>query len=119
MDSVYSENEIPIRKVELTAETFALSADKSSVKVHWKLYPENATYRDLKWSITDTTGIAIKSATVTQHGEPDEVIIKTEAGKAPDKMEAAEAQVKMEAVDMLSEGYVTVNAAGDLSLIHI
>lgn len=113
MDSVCSENKIPIRKVELTAETFALSADKSSVKVHWKLYPENATYRDLKWSITDTTGIAIKSATVTQHGEPDEVIIKTEDGKAPDKMEAAEAQVKMEAVDMLSEGYVTVNAAGD------
>ena len=30
MDSVYAENEIPIRKVELTAETFALSADKSS-----------------------------------------------------------------------------------------
>ena len=113
MDSVYSENEIPIRKVELTAETFTLSADKSSVKVHWKLYPENATYRDLKWSITDTTGIAIKSATVTQHGEPDEVIIKTEAGKAPDKMEAAEAQVKMEAVAMPGEGYVTVNAAGD------
>ena len=47
-------SEIPIRKVELTAETFTLSADKSSVKVHWKLYPGNATYRDLKWSITDT-----------------------------------------------------------------
>ena len=106
-------SEIPIRKVELTAETFTLSADKSSVKVHWKLYPENATYRDLKWSITDTTGIAIKSATVIQQGEADEAMIKTGTGKAPDKMEAAEAQVKMEAVDMLSEGYVTVNAAGD------
>ena len=62
-------SEIPIRKVELTAETLNLSADESSVRVHWKLYPENATYRDLKWSITDTTGIAIKSATVTQQGE--------------------------------------------------
>lgn len=79
MDSVYSENEIPIRKVELTAETFTLSADKSSVKVHWKLYPENATYRDLKWSITDTTGIAIKSATVIQHGEPDEGYVTVNA----------------------------------------
>lgn len=62
-------SEIPIRKVELIAETLNLSADKSSVKVRWKIYPENATYMDLKWSITDTTGIAIKSATVTQQGE--------------------------------------------------
>lgn len=66
LDQHCSENaEIPIRKIELHAETLNLSSEKRSVNVFWKIYPENATYKDLIWSITDATGIAVKTASIT------------------------------------------------------
>ncbi len=40
--------DIPVRKIELTADGYAVMA---------KLYPKNATYQDLDWRVTDAGGI--------------------------------------------------------------
>jgi len=40
--------DIPVRKIELTLEGFTVTA---------KTYPENATYNDLVWRLTDVSGI--------------------------------------------------------------
>jgi beta-galactosidase len=44
-----SSEDIPVRKIELTLDGFKASA---------KVYPENATYRDLVWRLTDVSGIS-------------------------------------------------------------
>jgi beta-galactosidase len=42
------DTDVPIRKIELTADGFHISA---------KTYPENATFTDLHWRLTDASGI--------------------------------------------------------------
>jgi len=44
----FDERDIPIRKIELTSDGFTVKA---------KTYPENATYNDLSWRLTDAGGI--------------------------------------------------------------
>jgi len=50
--------EIPIRKIELIAEDGnLLNENLGAVVVKAKIYPENATYRDLQWRVTNEAGI--------------------------------------------------------------
>jgi len=44
----FDQGDIPIRKIELCANGFEISA---------KIFPENATYTDLEWRLTDDAGI--------------------------------------------------------------
>ncbi len=44
----FCEKDIPVRKIELTAIGFTITA---------KLFPEDATYQDLDWRVTDAGGI--------------------------------------------------------------
>ncbi|MCL2052549.1 MAG: DUF4982 domain-containing protein [Lachnospiraceae bacterium] len=46
--AAFDDSEIPIRKILLTLDGFNVSA---------KIYPENATYDDLCWRLTDSAGI--------------------------------------------------------------
>ena len=51
-------DEIPVRKIELiTTEGNVLNENFRKVVVKAKIYPENATYRDLQWRVTDAAGI--------------------------------------------------------------
>ncbi len=66
--------EIPVRKIELVCDgerhmTKAADSDeKPSVTVTAKLYPENATYRDLQWKALTDNGIEVKFVTLKQTG---------------------------------------------------
>jgi len=67
-----SKEEIPIRKIELTAE-----GDRITATIH----PPNATYTDLEWRVTDAAGIDSNIATLTVDGNTA-TITKKGDGKA-------------------------------------
>ncbi len=63
-------DEIPLRKIELTRSTGAvLSPDNNNCILTARLCPENASYRDLLWSVVTNSGIETNIATVTPSGD--------------------------------------------------
>lgn len=71
VEANFDENDIPVRKIELKAHGYTIEAH---------IFPENATYRDLYWRLTDDLGIDSplgrllvaadgKSATVVPKGD--------------------------------------------------
>ena len=48
---------VPVRKLELSAAATTLTPEKSSILLHTRIYPMEATDRKLLWSITDPSGI--------------------------------------------------------------
>jgi beta-galactosidase len=51
-------DEIPVRKIELiSAKGNFLNENLREVVVKARIYPENATYRDLQWRVTNAAGI--------------------------------------------------------------
>ena len=58
-------NEIPIRKIELTPQkSNELNSECFETTVTAKIFPENATYDDLTWRVTNAAGIDSTIATV-------------------------------------------------------
>lgn len=63
------ETEIPVRKLEIIAsEGNQLSSDKRSLPVRVKLHPENATYRDVEWRVTNAAGVDSNVASLEVNG---------------------------------------------------
>jgi len=59
-------DEIPVRKIAIISpDGFELNEKRTSVELHAALYPENTSYFDLEWKITDLFGISSKIATIT------------------------------------------------------
>lgn len=56
----FDDEDIPVRKVELAASGYAVTA---------KILPENATYRDLVWRLTDAGGVDSPLGTLTVAGD--------------------------------------------------
>ncbi|MCC8182337.1 MAG: DUF4982 domain-containing protein [Clostridiales bacterium] len=57
-------DEIPVRKLELTADRTALTPEHPEVEFAVRLRPENASYHDLEWRITDDGGITAANASL-------------------------------------------------------
>lgn len=61
--------EIPVRKIELVSPYGnQLNRSIPSVTIEAKLLPENATYRDIEWRVTDEAGIDSNLATIEANG---------------------------------------------------
>ncbi|WP_410768543.1 glycoside hydrolase family 2 TIM barrel-domain containing protein [Fontibacillus sp. BL9] len=61
--------EIPVRKLELICpQGNWLSIQSRSLPVKVKIHPENATYQDVQWRITNTAGIDANIATLVANG---------------------------------------------------
>lgn len=61
--------EIPLRKIELKRSTGALLTPDSPVsEITAELFPKNASYTDITWSVTTNSGIGSKLAEVTAEG---------------------------------------------------
>ncbi|KUP21250.1 sugar-binding domain-containing protein [Paenibacillus sp. DMB5] len=57
--------EVPVRKLEiLCPEGTVLTPDKSGLPILVKLHPENATYHDVEWRITNAAGVDSNIATL-------------------------------------------------------
>lgn len=67
--------EIPVRNILLTVEgTRRLSPEQQSVRIHAKLLPENATYRELIWKVTNEAGVESNSAVL--EGDNENKVLK-------------------------------------------
>ncbi|WP_342436491.1 glycoside hydrolase family 2 TIM barrel-domain containing protein [Paenibacillus sp. FSL L8-0436] len=61
--------EIPVRKLELICpEGNVLTAEHPALPVRVKLHPENATFQDVEWRITNAGGIDANIATIEADG---------------------------------------------------
>lgn len=64
-----TEDEIPVRKLEIICpEGNQFSKDKRSLPVRVQIHPENATYQDVQWRITNAAGIDANIATLEVNG---------------------------------------------------
>ena len=57
-------SEIPVRKIELTAERRALSADNPEAAITSSVLPSNATYSDIEWKCVLDNGVVTNIAEV-------------------------------------------------------
>lgn len=57
--SVYNEHDIPVRKIELRTGRSTLDNDNPTVLVNARIFPENASYKDIKWKCVLENGVEI------------------------------------------------------------
>lgn len=58
--------EVPVRRIDIAAEgTNRLDAERKEVTLTARLYPENATYQDVLWRVTNNSGVDSNSAKLT------------------------------------------------------
>jgi len=61
--------EVPVRKLEIICpEGNELSQEQPSLKVQVKLHPENATYEEVHWRVTNAAGVDANIATLAANG---------------------------------------------------
>ena len=66
---------VPVRKLELNAPDTTLTQECSSVLLHTRIYPMEATDRKLMWSVTDSTGIPSPIAKLEELADGESVRI--------------------------------------------
>jgi|LSQX01.3.fsa_nt_gb beta-galactosidase len=65
-----SYEEIPLRKIEIISDSGQVFDETmKDMVVHARLYPENASYSQIEWSVTDDAGIASNIAQVEALGQ--------------------------------------------------
>ena len=63
-------DEIPIRKIELLCkEGNKLTKEKNEISLEAVLYPANASYQEVEWSVTDDMGIPSKLVEIKSEGK--------------------------------------------------
>ncbi|WP_151734928.1 sugar-binding domain-containing protein [Paenibacillus tengchongensis] len=68
--SASAELDIPVRKLEIICpEGNHITPERPFVPVRVKLHPENATFREVEWRITNAAGIDANSAAIQVNGE--------------------------------------------------
>lgn len=62
--------EIPVRKIELTAaaDYLCLTPEQKSVEITARLLPENASYGEVEWAVTNAAGIPSPAAVLEADG---------------------------------------------------
>ena len=69
-----SSDEIPVRKIEIISDSGQLFNQHTSEKmVYAKIYPEDATYQDVEWSVVNESGITSNIAKVEGIGKKAKV----------------------------------------------
>ncbi len=64
-----TEEEIPLRKIELISEYGQLFDEtRKEINVRAQLYPENTTYKNVEWSVVNDSGIVSNIAKVEANG---------------------------------------------------
>ncbi|MBU7592308.1 glycoside hydrolase family 2 TIM barrel-domain containing protein [Metabacillus halosaccharovorans] len=65
-----SKDEIPVRKIEIISESGQFfNESMTEIEVHANIYPLNATYQDVEWSVVNESGIKSNIAKVTGNGK--------------------------------------------------
>lgn len=72
---------VPVRKIELTAESLCVTAEQPEVVVQARLYPENATDTSVMWKIVDAAGMESRIAKLEVVNEECTDVSQEDAGK--------------------------------------
>lgn len=67
LDCTCPDNDIPVRKIELSGEERVFTPEKRVLSFGVKLYPENAVYRDLEFKLTTDNGIKVSTGKVISY----------------------------------------------------
>ena len=59
-------SEIPVRKIEIIAENRKLTKDNPECEINIKVYPDNATYDDIKFRVTTDNGVTSNIAKIEE-----------------------------------------------------
>lgn len=71
------ENDLPVRKIELTSDRGqALNPENPEVVVEARIYPEGATDQDLEWSIVNDAGVLMTHAVLESDGNKATITAK-------------------------------------------
>jgi beta-galactosidase len=62
----FSGEEVPLRKIALSAENLTFTKDNKQIRISAKLFPENASYTDLKWRCVLDTGTSADIAKIIE-----------------------------------------------------
>ncbi|WP_175639004.1 glycoside hydrolase family 2 TIM barrel-domain containing protein [Metabacillus schmidteae] len=63
-------DELPVRKIEIISESGQLFNESlNEMEVYANIYPLNATYQDVEWSVVNESGIKSNIAKVTSNGK--------------------------------------------------
>lgn len=82
-------NEIPVRKLLLTAEQGQhFNPEQTTLIVKADRYPENATYHDITWQITNDAGVPVRLASLEVTGEKEDRIKITAHGDGDFRLRA-------------------------------
>ncbi|MCM1334832.1 MAG: DUF4982 domain-containing protein [Bacteroides sp.] len=57
-------SDIPVRKIELSADRTALDTENPSARIRFKIYPPNATYSDIEWKCVLDNGVSIGTSEI-------------------------------------------------------
>ena len=60
----FSEDDVPLRKIELSADSLVLDEGKKQVKINARLLPDNSSYRDIAWKCVLDTGAVAEIASI-------------------------------------------------------
>ena len=91
--------EVPVRRIELiTGGMNRLDADHKELELNAKIYPENATYRDVLWRVTNNGGVDSNIAKLTD----------TETGESSFSKECGLAYGKQVKLTALGDGEIRV-----------
>lgn len=63
-----SENDIPVRKIEIDCKDRLFTPEKKEMPVSVKIFPENATDRELIWAVVNDKGVPVNIAEVIPDG---------------------------------------------------
>ena len=69
LDCASPEKDIPVRKIELSAEERSFAPDRRSIRVGVALLPENTVYPELEYRIVTAAGITTPLARITEQDE--------------------------------------------------
>jgi beta-galactosidase len=65
----FSEKEIPLRKIELSASNLTFTKDNKQIRISAKLFPQNASYRDIKWRAVLGTGASADLVKIIEYDD--------------------------------------------------
>lgn len=105
-------DEIPVRKLEISSDINAFTADMAETDAYVRIYPENATYSDVVFSATDDNGVKSNIADVKQDGRKAHI---TALGDGTFRLRCTCAN-KTDHADIISEKEYTVSGLGNRCL---
>lgn len=108
-------SEIPVRKIEILAmQGQQFTKTQTTLRVEAKLYPNDATYQDITWQITNDAGVPVKLASFEKLNDLGTQLLLTAHGDGDFRLRASCKNKKIHA-DIISALEFHIDGIGSLT----